>query len=149
LGLHNDAGICKIYCNRQHKCLWYTFDGEVHAVTAKALTGYLRELKFEKCDRRGKEVYKLLATLEADRLYVLESGHDTHFAKGLMSAVASLTPQQLQQPITIQPQPGTDDKVLFCRVFVGAELVMAHYDERTDFRAVAKRVIALVKGHDW
>ncbi|MEH2421491.1 MAG: hypothetical protein V7K48_11375 [Nostoc sp.] len=60
-------------------------NGEAIAVKATALTGYLLSLRFEKCDRRGKEVHKLLTTIEADRLYILESGHDTHFSKGRMA----------------------------------------------------------------
>ncbi|MDZ8086393.1 MAG: hypothetical protein RMY16_12645 [Nostoc sp. DedQUE12b] len=65
-----------------------------------ALTGYLKELKFEKCERRGKEVYKLLITIQADRPYILESGYDTHFAKSVLAAIATLTPEQLYSPIT-------------------------------------------------
>ena len=147
LGLHSDAGSCKIYCNRKHGVLWYTLsNSEPIAIADTALTGYLRELKFEKCERRGKEVYKLLATIVADRTYILESGHDTHFAKGLLAAVATLTPQQLYSPITLQPTPGTtDENVLFCRVWVESELVMASYNEETNWREVRIQAIAVIK----
>ncbi|MHC5827598.1 MAG: hypothetical protein ACYT04_69885, partial [Nostoc sp.] len=41
LGLHSEAGSCKIYCNRQHGSLWYTLNnGEPIAIAATALTGY-------------------------------------------------------------------------------------------------------------
>ncbi|MBD2683391.1 MULTISPECIES: hypothetical protein [Nostoc] len=146
LGLHSEAGSCKIYCNRHNGSLWYTLNnGEASAVAQTALTGYLREIKFEKCERRAKEVYKLLITIQADRLYILESGHDTHFAKGLLSAVALLTPQQLYSPITLQPQPGNDESVLFCRVWVGSELIMASYNEQTDWRQTSKQALAVVR----
>jgi hypothetical protein len=146
LGLHSEAGSCKIYCNRQHGSLWYTLNGgEPSAIAATALTGYLHDLRFEKCDRRGKEVHKLLVTIQADRLYILESGHDTHFSKGLMASVATLTPQQLLQPVTIQPSPGDDDSVLFCRVWLESEQIKATYDDATDWRATAHHAIAVVK----
>ena len=155
LGLHNEAGSCKIYCNRHNGSLWYTLNNsEASAITQTALTGYLKELKFEKCERRGKEVYKLLITIQADRPYILESGHDTHFAKSVLAAMpaatrsgnATLTPQQLYSPITLQPQAGTtDENVLFCRVWVESELVMASYNEQTEWREVSKQALAVTK----
>ncbi|MCC5608434.1 hypothetical protein LC612_16970 [Nostoc sp. CHAB 5834] len=47
LGLHSEAGSCKIYCNRQHGGLWYKLNGEPSAIPQTALTGYLKELRFE------------------------------------------------------------------------------------------------------
>ncbi|MCC5670565.1 hypothetical protein LC653_44045 [Nostoc sp. CHAB 5784] len=141
------ATLGKIYCNRHNGSLWYTLNNsEASAITQTALTGYLRELKFEKCERRGKEVYKLLITIQADRPYILESGHDTHFAKSVLAAIATLTPQQLYSPITLQPQAGTtDENVLFCRVWVESELVMASYNEQTEWREVSKQALAVTK----
>ena len=129
------------------RCGIYTLsNNEVTAIASTALTGYLRELKFEKCERRGKEVYKLLITIQADRPYILESGHDTHFAKSVLAAIATLTPQELYSPITLQPQAGTtDENVLFCRVWVGSELVMASYNEQSDCREISKQAIAVTK----
>ncbi|MUH00626.1 hypothetical protein F7734_53510 [Scytonema sp. UIC 10036] len=146
LGLHNDVGSLKIYCNRQHGSLWYTLkDGQASPITATALSGYLKELKFEQTERRGKPCHKLLATIAADKLYILESGHDTHFSKGLLVAVALLTPQQLLQPITIQPVAGDDESVLFCRVWCGSEYIKASYDDSVNWREIAKAAIAVVK----
>ena len=146
LGLHNDAGICKIYCNRQHGSLWYKLDnGNPTPITANALTGYLRQLRFEKVERRGKEVHKLLTTIEGDKLYVLESGHDSHFSKGLLSAIAILTPDQLHQPITISPQAGDDENVLFARIYLGIEYIKAPYGDSTNFRELSKLAINNVK----
>jgi hypothetical protein len=147
LGLHNDAGTCKIYCNRQHGHLWYCLDSDRNPqpILESALTGYLKDLRFEQTERRGKPCHKLLATIAADRVYILESGYDTHFSKGLLMALATLSPQHLAHPITIQTQPGDDDSVLFCRVWTGSQLVKSPYGEETDWREVAKRAIATVK----
>jgi hypothetical protein len=97
-------------------------------------------LKFEKVERRGKEVYKLLTTIQADKLYSLESGYDSHFSKGLLMALAALNAQQIQQPITIQPAAGDDDAVLFCRVWAGSEIIKAPYNDDTDWREIAQSV---------
>jgi hypothetical protein len=62
------------------------------------------------------------------------------------SGNATLTPQQLYSPITLQPTPGTtDENVLFCRVWVESELVMASYNEETNWREVSKQAIAVTK----
>ncbi|SRR5579883_2025272 len=147
LGLHSDAGMVFIYCNRSNGSLWYTLDSnrQPRAISQSALTGYLKVLRFEKVKRRGKQCHKLIAVVEADRLYQLESGHDSHFSKGLLSAVASLTPQHLRCPITIEPQPGSDDSVLFCRLWFGSHLVKAPYGEATSWRDVAVKAIANCK----
>ncbi|MHC0067673.1 hypothetical protein ACWATR_33070 [Nostoc sp. UIC 10890] len=146
LGLHSEAGNCKIYCNRQHGGLWYTLNGEPSDISQTALTGYLKELRFENTERRKKETCKLLITIQADRTYILESGYDTHFSKCILAAIATLTPQQLYSPITLQPQPGTtDESVLFCRVWVESELIMTNYNDQTDWKVTARQAIDVVK----
>lgn len=147
LGFHNDAGVTRIYCNRSNGCLWYTLaNGSTPvAIEQTALTGYLRELKFDRVTRRGKEVCKLLCTIEADGMYLLESGYDSHFSKCILSAIALLTPEQLHQPITISPTPGDDDAVLFARVYLGAEYIKAPYGDNTNFREISKLAINNVK----
>ncbi|AUB35484.1 hypothetical protein COO91_01364 [Nostoc flagelliforme CCNUN1] len=147
LGLHSKAGNCKIYCNRQHGSLWYTLNNsEPSAIGQTALTGYLKELRFENTERRKKETCKLLITVQADRTYILESGYDTHFSKCILAAIATLTPQQLYSPITLQPQPGTtDENVLFCRVWVESQLVMASYNEQTNWQEIWEQALAVTK----
>lgn len=148
LGFGDGAGALKIYCNRQHGSLWYRLDADNTpiAIPHPALTGYLRDIAFARVERRGKETVKLQASLTGDRPYILEAGHDSHFSKGFLSAIASLTPAQIRQPITIAPQPGQDESVLFCRVYCGGVAVIQPYSEETDWRGVATRAIALVKG---
>lgn len=146
LGFHDNAGVTRVYCNRSNGCLWYTLaNGTPVEIKQSALTGYLRELKFERVMRRGKEVCKLLITIEADRNYLLESGYDSHFSKCVLSAIALLPPEQLHQPITISPAPGDDDAVLFARIYLGADYIKAPYSQDTNFREVAKQAISAVK----
>ncbi|MGB3640012.1 MAG: hypothetical protein WBA39_20915 [Rivularia sp. (in: cyanobacteria)] len=147
LGFHNDVGVTRIYCNRSNGCLWYTLaNGSTPiAIQQTALSGYLRELKFERVQRRGKEVCKLLITIEADGVYLLESGYDSHFSKCVLSAIASLDLERLKQPVTIAVAPGEDDNVLFARVYMGSEYVKAQYSDNTNFREISKRAIGNVK----
>ena len=146
LGLHDGAEAIRIYANRSNGCLWYTVtDGNVTPITQTALTAYLTDISFPKLERRGRETVKLQAFLQGDRPYIVEAGHDSNFSKGLLSAVAQLTPAQLQYPLTIAPQAGSDESVLFCRVFSQGELIKGIYSDETDWRTVAQAAIATVR----
>lgn len=136
----------RVYANRSNGGLWYTItDGQVQLIPHTALTGYLTDISFPKVERRGKECVKLQVTMQGDRTYLIEAGHDSHFSKGFLSAVALLLPAQVQSPITLSPQAGEDDSVLFCRVYSGGQLVKGPYDDGTDFRLVAKAAIAAAR----
>ena len=147
LGFHDGAGAMRVYCNRSNGGLWYTVvDGQVQVINSTALTGYLTDISFPKVERRGKECIKLQVTLTGDRPYLLEAGHDSHFSRGFLSAVALLLPTQLRQPITISPQAGEDDSVLFCRIFSDNQLIKATYDAGTDWALVARAAVSAVRG---
>jgi len=148
LGFHDEAGTVYVYCNRQHNCSWYTLSGSDRTpqpIAHTALTGIIKDLRFEQTERRGKPCHKLMTTVQAGRTYVLESGYDTHFSKGLLGAIALMTPQQLLVPITIQPAPGDEDSVLFCRLWVGSELIKVSYDESVEWREIARAALNNVK----
>lgn len=147
LGLHDAAGPLRVYANRQHGGLWYRLDANLQPIIIHetALTGYLRSIEFPRVERRGKEVVKLQITIEGDRLYLVECGHDSHFSKGFLATVATLNPDQLKQPITLSPAPGQDESVLFCRVFVGQQLIKAPYDDETNWKLTAQAALSVVE----
>lgn len=58
---------------------------------------------------------------------------------------ATLSPNQLSNLLTISPQPGDDDKVLFARVFIGGQLILTKYSEDSDWRDIALQALANVK----
>jgi hypothetical protein len=137
-----------VFCNREKGGLWYTLDSQGQAINIEhsALTGYIRKLEFTKPVRRGEETDKLNCTIEGDKLYVLESGASVQFSKGLLNAIASLSPEALKQPITIVPEPSAkNEEVLFCNIYQGDEQVFAPYDEQTNWRKVSRTAIDAVK----
>lgn len=140
LGFTDAPTLYPIYANRSNGCLWYTMqDGEPLPLPHAAITGYVTALKFEKVERRGKESVKLQLFLQGDRPYRLESGYDSHFSKCLLCAIATTPRAQLQtQPLTIMPQAGDDESVLFARVFMDGQQVIAPYSDETDWRRVAQ-----------
>lgn len=135
-----------IYCNRSQHCLWYWLNDarEVMQISQTALTCLIDKLEFKQVERRGKDTWKIHLHVRADRRYILEAGYDSNFSKSLLSALSVMTPQQLQQPITIEVQAAESEEVLFCRVYAGSELVFAPWDESTTWKVVAKRAIANV-----
>lgn len=108
-----------VYCNRRCEgANWYTVeDGQQIPIKQNALRGYPDRLEVVELQRRGKDISKLQFTLNCGDLhYVLEAGADSEFAQSLVYALASLTPEQLKQPLIVQPEPGEDNAVLFARV---------------------------------
>lgn len=143
-------GTVRVYCNRD-RCpgaLWYTVPaGEPCALEAKAIRGYVRDLRFEQVERRGKTVWKLYTLIDCgSSAYELESGHDSVFTKGLTMAIASMEPSDLRQPLSIGVAAGDDESVLLCRVWTADNSpVFARWDEATDWKAVANRAISVVR----
>jgi hypothetical protein len=137
-----------VFCNRKNGGLWYTLNSESQPVNIEhsALTGVIRKLEFKETVRRGEKSHKLHCYIEADQLYVLEGSAVAHFSKGLLSAIAFLSPEQLRQPLTIVPQPSTENaEVLFCNVYQGDKQVFAPYDDQTDWKRVSRTAIDGVK----
>lgn len=137
-----------IFCNRGNGGCWYSLDADSNPVVLPhgSLTGYIRQLEFTKAIRRNKECWKLHATIEADRVYILESAHDSHFSKGLLSAIALLPPDALARPITIAPSASRqNEEVLFCNVWIDGAEVLAPYSEATNWKQIGRLAVDVVK----
>jgi len=135
-----------IYCNRAkaYPHLWYTIKGgEPSPVEAISISGYVVKFQFEVLTRMGEEAKKLQTTISTgDRLYTLESSHDSNFSKGLMAAFAEMTPEQLRHPVTIEPQPSQEDtakakQIVFAKVSQRGEAIYCRYDQDTDWKTIA------------
>ncbi len=137
-----------VFCNRKHGGIWYTLNDQSQPVNIEhpALTGYIRKLEFKETIRRNEKSHKLHCYIESDKFYVLESSATAHFSKGLLSALASLSSETLQQPLTICPQASTENaEVLFCNLYEGDRQVFAPYDDQTDWKRVSRAAIDHVK----
>jgi hypothetical protein len=137
-----------VYCNLKHGGSWYFMDENRNPIVIEheALTGYVREIEFTPAINQDQMVFNLNCTLESNALYVLVSESTAQFSKGLLSAIAQLTPSELQQPLTIVPQVSAgDEEVLTCEVYRGDRLVSAPYDETTDWKRVSQAAVNAVK----
>jgi len=139
-----------IFVNRSHGGVWYRLEnGNPVVIQEPALTCRLQAVHFESVSRRDRETSKLRITVAADRPYILESGGTTQFSRSFLAGCAAFPAGALHgKVVTIQPVPGDDDSVLFCRLFVSGELVRAAEvppaGDSEAWRAIAKRALAAV-----
>jgi hypothetical protein len=126
-----------IYANRQYPdCLWYFWDGASNKhepIGSSAITGIIEKVEIEDKEFRGKKDPKFNVHIRADRSYVIQSGVDTLFAKGLMFTLSKLPAEAFSKPIMISIEPGESktEQVLFARVYNPATgaLVFAPYGD--------------------
>jgi hypothetical protein len=136
-----------IYANRQYSdCLWYFWNGaqsEHEQIEHHALTGIIEKLEVEEKEFRGKPDYKVNLHMRADRAYVIQSGHDTLFARGLIWMLSKIPVAAFRQPITVAVEAGDTEQVLFCRIYNPAtgEAVFAPYPEVVNWGQVTQTAI--------
>ncbi len=138
-----------VFCNRSQNCLWYHLSdaGDALAIPHTALTGYIEKLEFKQVERRGKDTWKVHLHVRADRLYVLEAGHSSTFAKCLLSSLAACSPEWLSRPVTVEVQAAESDEVLFCRLYANGEVVFSPWEENMDWRAISRMAMQVVNGN--
>ncbi len=140
-----------IYANRQYNdCLWYFWNSaknEHEPIDHTGLTGYIEKLELEEKEFRGKPDIKVNLTIRADRLYVIQAGFETLFARGLLHTLAKLPGEAFRNPIMIGVEPGETEQVLFCRIYNPAtgKSVFAPYPDDTDWHATTQRAIAKIQ----
>ena len=145
LGFGNSPRARYIYVNRQYSpCLWYFWDGakkEHEPILFQALTGIVEKLEIEQKEYKGKPEVKANLHIKADRNYVIQSGLETLFAKGLVYTLSKLPVTSFNKPITIAVEPGDTEQVLFCRVYnpVTKQSVYAPYTEPVNWQQVIAR----------
>lgn len=139
-----------IYANRQYpECLWYFWDGankKHEPIQFQALTGIVEKLEVEEKEFRGKSDHKVNLHIRADRSYVIQSGLETMFSKGLLYTLSKLTIATFTQPMTIAVEPGDTEQVLFSRVYNPAtgQVIYAPYTEPVNWQGVIARAISKI-----
>jgi hypothetical protein len=124
-----------IYANRQYPdCLWYFWDGgnnKHEPIGNSAITGFIEKVEIEDKEFRGKKDPKFNLHIRTDRPYVIQSGVETMFAKGLMFTLSRLPAEAFAKPIMISVEAGETEQVLFARVYNPATgaLVFAPYGD--------------------
>lgn len=132
-----------IYLNRQYpECLWYFWDhaaNKQQPIEHESLTGYLTQIEIKEKEFRGKTDIKLNFHMGCDRAYKVEVGMETLTAKSLLSALTKV--QDFTQPITIAPEPGDTDTVVFGKIAIDGEIIYAPYPEDTNWPDILQALI--------
>ena len=146
LGFGESPSGLAIFCNRANTNTWYTLNqaSQPEELPYPALTGYLTRIEFIKTEYKGKPKTKLRFKMMAHRPCTLEAGSESTFTKGFLSAIASLTPEQLRSPITIEAIPADEEKVLFCSVWLMGQKAFQAWDDQTNWREVARKAMTNV-----
>lgn len=131
---------------------WYTLtEGENGAankklVVQRALTGKLEKLEVKDVEvKAGKKVEnktKLDVHIKAGNdKYIIRTGLDTTFYKGLLLKLDALTDEQIAGLITITATPSVDsDKVVFAGVRAHEENIRADWQPEADFLGIINQV---------
>jgi hypothetical protein len=109
LGFHPPLTRLYVFVKNEGNALWYYLDdGQKRYIQDTALTGTLKHLEVKEVQTNFKTELKADFEIVADRRYVLRSGIDTAFTKGMLMTIAALEDAQLKQPITLELKPGEE-----------------------------------------
>jgi hypothetical protein len=134
-----------VFLNDRYNCTWYTMKGETHTpIPSKFLFGYIRRIEFKERKGNVRPSHHLHLTVEADQTYVIITGYDNHFAKGVIATVAQMRPKQLQQPVWIQPQK--TGLTTLCNLHQDGVLIRARYSADTDWRSISIKAMENLRG---
>lgn len=126
LGLHDPPTPLYLFVGEgdDGETAWYKLNAESGRVPVpeRALSGYLTGLKMCMKEHRGKQSAKLDIHLRGDRPYVIRSGVDTTFSRGVLLALEQLDDAGFFQsldprPITIVVRTGDNSKVILGDVY--------------------------------
>ena len=149
LGLNN--GREYIIIERDKAALWHRFENDQPVpIHFQVLKGYLKDIAYVE-----KEFPKLHIFIAADKEYVLVTGFETHFSREILAAIASLSPEDLTDPVLIKPDMGRDSsesrrhKPVFCNVIHRGRVVKPAALRDLDIQQLFQRACAVLGKVDW
>ncbi|MBN4004821.1 hypothetical protein [Nostoc sp. LPT] len=108
-----------VFVSKESDHCWYVLaeDEKRIPIYERALTGVITGIEVnKKVENTFGEVIRTDLNVLADKPYIIRSGSDTYFCKGLLLSLDILTFEQLRHPLTIAVSPG-DKKVVFCNIY--------------------------------
>lgn len=109
LGFHAPLTRLYVFIKNEGNALWYYLDdGVKRYIQETALTGILKRFEVKEAQTSFGTELKADFEVVADRRYVLRSGTDTAFTKGMLMTIAALSDKQLRLPITLELKAGDE-----------------------------------------
>lgn len=156
LGLHDIETPIYLFIGNEStpegRFAWYTLsEGEngqsnKKYISQRALTGKLEKLELKEVEvKAGKKIEsknKLDIHLKAGSdKYIIRTGIDTTFYKGLLLKLNALTEEQLAGFITITATPSIDsDKVVFAGIRLNDESIRANWAPDANFTEIIQNI---------
>jgi hypothetical protein len=149
LGFHAPLTRLYVFIKNEGNSLWYYLDDSTKRyIQESALTGTLKRLEVKEAETSFGNELKADFEIIADRRYVLRSGVDTAFTKGMLITIAALSDNQLKRPITLELKAGDEKN----NVLVSArdpetfEPIRAGSWENADWGALMNQALARLGG---
>jgi hypothetical protein len=109
LGFHEPLSRLYVFVKNEANHLWYWLDdGKKIYIPHTALTGTLKSLEVKEASTSHGDRMKADFEIIADRRYVLRSGVDSAFSRGMLMIINVLSDEQLAKPITLELKPGDE-----------------------------------------
>lgn len=162
--LDEPIGIKHIYCNRSKGGLWYHIvegnEINIPKKSFRSVKGGLKGLTLHEAERGGKSLWKLGLILEGDnnQIYRFETGLGSVFSRGMLWAIASMTPEQIEGEIGLNPTPADPAKldskfaksILYCNMFCdGVEISSYPGGMDVDWQRLAHQALSLANRTDY
>ncbi|MDZ8077841.1 MAG: hypothetical protein RMX35_01870 [Nostoc sp. DcaGUA01] len=135
-----------VFVSKEADHCWYMLseDEKRIPIYERALTGVITGIEVnKKVENTFGEVIRTDLYVLADKPYIVRSGSDTYFCKGLLLSLDILTLEQLRHPLTITVSPG-DKKVVFCNIYdpVTYQSVGVSWDghREIDWQAIGQKI---------
>lgn len=113
LGFHPPLSRLYVFIRNEGNHLWYWLqDGEKRYIQYTAITGILKGLEIKESNTSFGEEMKADFEILADRPYVLRSGIESAFTKGVLMIINALSDDQLKKPVTLELKAGEKNNVL-------------------------------------
>lgn len=109
---------------------WYSLDfntNKPQPITAQALTGYVTGFRMINKPYKGDDAVKVDISIQADRKYVIRSGIETIFTRGLLLAL-EIFDNLKDIPVTICVTPGDEKNVIYASVYNATNGEVVKYD---------------------
>jgi hypothetical protein len=149
LGFHAPLTRLYVFIKNEGNALWYYLDdGQKRYIQETALTGTLKRFEVKEAETSFGNELKADFEIVADRRYVLRSGVDTAFTKGILMTIAALSLHQLKRPITLELKAGEEKN----NVLVSArdpetfEPIRTGSWENADWNALMNQALARLGG---
>jgi hypothetical protein len=159
IGFGNSLRPTRIFVGKESGSLWYLWDEENQKpipIDKASLSGYIKAIETISLTSDYGISSKLILTIEADKLYQIQTGFETWAAKTLLLSLAVADGESLSRIVSIEPFSNSNSKVIFLNLYnwEGKKFVSQYkwekdnkgkYINEPDFNQILRNIAELLK----